>query len=174
MKRVRATIPYYRSSYVFVTRRAIISSSPRFDDPSIGNRRIGLQILEEDFSPPSLPLIRSGHAAQLVGFESFGQGGRSISPAVADGRVGLLGRLGPVAGYYAARQQRSAVTLTRAAIGRVRNSVLALRSPLQFMATILTLADAVECSDSPQSETRSKPSSMRYHVPLESTKEGAN
>jgi mxaJ protein len=105
LKRVRQTIPYYLSSYVFVTRKEDHLVLSRFNDPSIGNRRIGLQILEEDFSPPSLPLIRYGHAAQLVGFESFGHNSGEIIQAVANKRVGLAVVWGPVAGYYASRQK---------------------------------------------------------------------
>jgi mxaJ protein len=104
MKHVRTTVPYYRSSYVFVTRQSDHLQLTRFDDPLIGKRRIGLQILEEDFSPPSLPLIRSGHAAQLVGFHSFGSGGEDIVRAVADGNVGFAVVWGPIAGYYARKQ----------------------------------------------------------------------
>ena len=65
------------------------------------DQRIGLQILEEDLSPPSLPLIRSGHAAQIVGFESFGNREGDVVKAVADGRVGVAVVWGPVAGYFA-------------------------------------------------------------------------
>jgi mxaJ protein len=105
LKRVHQTIPYYSSSYVFVTRKVDHLTLSHFDDPSIGGRRIGLQILEEDFSPPSLPLIRYGHAAQLVGFESFGHNAGVIIRAVAARKVGLAVVWGPVAGYYANRQQ---------------------------------------------------------------------
>jgi ABC-type amino acid transport substrate-binding protein len=86
MKHVRTTIPYYRSSYVFVTRQSSDLHLTRFNDPAIGKQRIGLQILEEDFSPPSLPLIRSGHASQFLGFDSFGKGGEDIVRAVAERR----------------------------------------------------------------------------------------
>src|SRR6195952_4963215 len=72
MKAVATTHPYYRSSYVFVTREKEHLQLTSFDDPHLNGQRIGLQIMEEDLSPPSLPLIRSGHAGQLVGFESFG------------------------------------------------------------------------------------------------------
>jgi mxaJ protein len=64
-----------------------------------------LQILEEDFSPPSLPLIRYGHAAQLVGFESFGHNAGDIIQAVANQNIGLAIVWGPLAGYYASRQK---------------------------------------------------------------------
>ncbi|MBS1815923.1 MAG: quinoprotein dehydrogenase-associated putative ABC transporter substrate-binding protein [Acidobacteria bacterium] len=102
MRRLRETKPYYRSSYVFVTRRQEHLRITSFSDPAIGRQRIGLQILEEDFSPPSLPLIRYGHAAQLVGFESFGSRAGDIVKAVADKRIGMAVVWGPLAGYYAA------------------------------------------------------------------------
>lgn len=104
MRGVATTRPYYRSTYVFVTAARDHMLIASFRDPHLSGRRIGLQILEEDFSPPSLPLIRNGHAAQLVGFESFGTGGADIIRAVADGRLGVAVVWGPVAGYFAARQ----------------------------------------------------------------------
>jgi mxaJ protein len=104
MKSVATTRPYYRSSYVFVTRAKEHLQFTSFDDPRLNGRRIGLQIMEEDLSPPSLPLIRSGHAGQLVGFESFGSQAGDIVRAVSDGRTGTAIVWGPLAGYYAARQ----------------------------------------------------------------------
>jgi mxaJ protein len=104
MKGVATTRSYYRSTYVFVTTEREHLQIASFHDPHLDGRRIGLQILEEDYSPPSLPLIRNGHAAQLVGFASFGSGSREIMRAVADGRVGVAVVWGPVAGYFAAMQ----------------------------------------------------------------------
>ncbi len=104
MKGVATTQPYYRSSYVFVTRRREHLEIASFADPRLNGRRIGLQILEENLSPPSIPLIRSGHAAQLVGFESFGTEADSIVRAVASGRVGVAVVWGPTAGYFAATE----------------------------------------------------------------------
>ncbi|HKO12029.1 MAG TPA: quinoprotein dehydrogenase-associated putative ABC transporter substrate-binding protein, partial [Acidobacteriaceae bacterium] len=104
MRGVATTRPYYRSAYVFVTRAREHVRIASFDDPRLNGRRIGLQILEEDLSPPSLPLIRSGHATQLVGFPSFGKQAGAILRAVADGQVGVAVVWGPVAGYYAKTQ----------------------------------------------------------------------
>lgn len=101
MKRVLTTHAYYRSAYVFVTARRDHVQIASFNDPHLNGRRIGLQVLESDYSPPSLPLIRNGHAAQLVGFESFGTRGADIVRAVADGRLGTAVVWGPVAGYFA-------------------------------------------------------------------------
>lgn len=104
MRSVLATAPYYRSTYVFVTRTRERLEPASFSDPKLNNRRIGLQIMEEDLSPPSLPLIRSGHAAQLVGFESFGSHASDIVRAVSDRQIDLAVVWGPLAGFYAARQ----------------------------------------------------------------------
>jgi mxaJ protein len=101
MKGIATTRPYYRSTYVFVTPAREHLQIASFDDPRLNGRRIGLQVLEEDFSPPSLPLIRNGHAAQLVGFESYG-GEAAIIRAVARGGVGAAVVWGPIAGYYSA------------------------------------------------------------------------
>lgn len=111
MKAVAATAPYYRSSYVFVAPRREHLEIASFTDPHLNGRRIGLQILEENLSPPSIPLIRSGHAAQLVGFESFGPAAGNIVRAVANDHVGVAVVWGPVAGYFAAADHLP-VTLT--------------------------------------------------------------
>jgi len=103
MKHVLTTRPYYSSSYVFLTRRKDHLHLSGFDDPAIGGQRIGLQILEEDYSPPSLPLIRAGHASQFVGFGAFGRGGEEIVSAVARKKIGFAVVWGPVAGFYAAK-----------------------------------------------------------------------
>jgi mxaJ protein len=100
MKAVTTTVPYYRSGYVFVTRRRDHLQIASFSDSHLDGRRIGLQVLEEDLSPPSVPLIRTGHAAQLVGFDSFGTRAGDVVRAVADNRVGLAVVWGPIAGYF--------------------------------------------------------------------------
>jgi mxaJ protein len=115
LRGVAVTEPYYTSSYAFVTparKRLQIAS---FTDEHLDGQRIGLQILEEDLAPPSLPLIRSGHAGQIVGFESFGEREGDVVNAVADGRVGVAVVWGPVAGYFA---HRSLVPLTVTPVSR--------------------------------------------------------
>ncbi|UWZ84134.1 quinoprotein dehydrogenase-associated putative ABC transporter substrate-binding protein [Occallatibacter riparius] len=103
MRGVASSSPYYRSSYVFVTPARTHVQITRFDDPNLNSGRIGLQVLEEDYAPPSLPLIRYGHAGQLVGFDAFGQRSEDIVKAVADGRVACAVVWGPLAGYFAKR-----------------------------------------------------------------------
>jgi mxaJ protein len=102
---VLATIPYYRSVYVFVTRKREHLEIASFDDPHLKGRKIGLQVLEDNLSPPSLALIRTGHAAQLVGFNSFGAHGPDIVRAVVDRQVGTAVVWGPVAGYFTSRDR---------------------------------------------------------------------
>lgn len=111
MRGVATSIPYYRSTYVFVTPAQAHLRITRFDDPRLNTGRIGLQVLEEDYAPPSLPLIRNGHAGQLVGFDSFGARSQAIVKAVADGRVAVAVVWGPVAGYFA-RRDHLRVTLS--------------------------------------------------------------
>jgi len=103
MRGVLTTNPYYRSAYVFATRRQEHLKIASFNDPHLNGRKIGLQALEDNLSPPSLALIRTGHAAQLVGFNSFGVHGADIVRAVADGQIGTAVIWGPLAGYFIAR-----------------------------------------------------------------------
>jgi mxaJ protein len=103
--------PYYTSSYAFVTPAHKHLQIASFSDPRLTQQRIGLQILDEDLSPPSLPLIHSGRASQLVGFQSFGKNEGDVVNAVADGRIGVAIVWGPVAGYFA-RASRVPLTVT--------------------------------------------------------------
>jgi mxaJ protein len=165
MKHVRNTIPYYTSSYVFVTRRRDHLQLSRFDDPAIGQQRIGLQILEEDFSPPSLPLIRSGHAAQFVGFNSFGRGGEDIVQGVAENRVGFSVVWGPVAGYYAAKQH---VPLN---LSVVQPPVDESGIPFSFAITIAVHSNDAALAQELNTAIRLNQRKIRsilevYHVPL--------
>jgi mxaJ protein len=166
MKHVRTTIPYYRSSYVFVTRQRDHLQLTRFDDPMIGNQRIGLQILEQDFSPPSLPLIRSGHAAQLIGFDTFGAGSEDIVRSVANKKVGFSVVWGPLAGYYARKQN---VPLRLSA---VQPSVDSSGIPFSFAIAIAVhsndraLAEKLNAAIR-KNEDRIHAILRAYHVPLE-------
>jgi mxaJ protein len=105
LRGVAATSPYYRSTYVFVTPNRERMNITSFSDPRLNRRRIGLQMLEEDMAPPAIPLVRDGHARQLVGFESFGAASADIVQAVADGRVSTSVVWGPTAGYFIAKLQ---------------------------------------------------------------------
>jgi mxaJ protein len=165
MHSVATSQPYYRSSYVFVTRRQDHVQIARFDDPHLNGRRIGLQILEEDYAPPSLPLIRNGHAAQLVGFDSFGARSADIVRAVADGRVGVAVVWGPLAGYAAGRDHLP-VTLTP-----VLPAVDSSGVPFTYAITIAVHKQDValrSAIDSAMEKCRPQIQAIlaRYHVPV--------
>jgi len=105
MRGVMTTVPYYRSAYVFVTRKRDHIQIASFSDPNLNGRKIGLQALEENLAPPSVALVRTGHAAQLVGFNSSGEHAPDIVRAVANGRLGASVVWGPIAGYFIARER---------------------------------------------------------------------
>jgi mxaJ protein len=172
LRGVATTAAYYQSSYMFVTPRRTGLRLTSFDDPALNGRRIGLQILEEDLSPPSLPLIRNGHAGQLVGFESFGSRSGDVVHAVADGRVGVAVVWGPIAGYYANRQH---LPLTITPVSPVRDS-----SGIPFtyaMAFAVHQRDLVLRDEINAALKHLQPRIQRilaaYHVPLAADSTGA-
>ena len=96
---VLTTEPYYTSSYVFVTRadREIQS----FDDESLKKLQIGVQVVEEEYAPPAMALVRRGLLTNMVGYEAIGKDAGNIVRAVAKGDVDVAVVWGPLAGYYA-------------------------------------------------------------------------
>jgi mxaJ protein len=105
------TKPYYRSTYVFVTRRSRNLQIRSFDDPQLRVLRVGVELVGDDGAntPPAHALSRRGVVNNIVGFSVYGDY-RSNSPpsaiiaAVARGDVDVAAAWGPMAGYFAARQ----------------------------------------------------------------------
>src|SRR5437588_886165 len=81
------TRPYYRSSYVFVSRRNARRHPASLNDSALRQMRVGVQILDDDYAPPATALARRGMQANLVGFETKGGDAPSIVRAVADRKV---------------------------------------------------------------------------------------
>ena len=54
------TIPYYRSSYVFVVPRQSNVKSVSLDSPELHGLKIGVQVLDENYTPPGTALARRG------------------------------------------------------------------------------------------------------------------
>ena len=115
---VRATRPYYRSSYVFVSRtdRALGISS--LGDPSLRKLRIGLHVVGDDYGsvPPAQALANRGIIQNIVGYSIYGDYSQPDPPArlidaVAAGDVDLAVAWGPLAGYFA-RHQKVPLDLT--------------------------------------------------------------
>jgi mxaJ protein len=107
---VLPTQPYYRSSYVFVSRRDRHLALSSFDDPRLRLLRIGIQLTGNDYeNPPPAQALAVRHLADNVrGFMVYGDYStpapqRDVIDAVADGRVDTAIVWGPVAGYFAGR-----------------------------------------------------------------------
>lgn len=108
---VRATRPYYRSAYVFVSRRDRRLHIRSFDDPRLPKLRIAIQITGDDYAnPPAAQALASRRIVENVrGYTVYGDYSRPDPPrglidAVADGRVDLAVAWGPLAGYFAQRE----------------------------------------------------------------------
>jgi mxaJ protein len=102
---VLTTQPYYRSSYVFVTKKSRKLSITSFDDGRLHKMKIGVQVLDEDYAPPAQALARRGNITNIVGYETTGDGADSIIRAVANGEVDVAVVWGPLAGYYSPKQK---------------------------------------------------------------------
>ena len=96
---VLTTSPYYRSTYVFVSRQS--DPTPSLDSPALHALKIGVQVLEEEYTPPGEALARRGLQGAIVGFDTIGDGADSIVRAVADEKVDIALVWGPLAGYFA-------------------------------------------------------------------------
>ncbi len=106
---VLATEPYYRSSYVFVTRRDRGYGLRSLEDPRLRKLRIGIHVVGNDYAPPAYVLARRGVVNNIVPFSLYGSYGEENPPArlieaVARGEVDVAIAWGPLAGYFAARQ----------------------------------------------------------------------
>jgi len=100
---VLTTAPYYRSSYMFVTRKGDGLRLASFDEPQLKRMKIGVQVLSEEYAPPAQALGRRGLIANLVGFKTTGSDTRSIVDAVVRKKVDAAVVWGPSAGYFAKR-----------------------------------------------------------------------
>jgi quinoprotein dehydrogenase-associated probable ABC transporter substrate-binding protein len=109
--RALATEPYYRSTYVFVSRKDRGLKIRSFDDPSLRKLRIGVQMVGDDYAntPPAHALGRRGLAANVVGYSVFGDYSRpdplaAIVDGVVSGEVDIAVVWGPIAGYFARKR----------------------------------------------------------------------
>jgi mxaJ protein len=105
------TRPYYRSTYVAVTRADRKLVIDGFDDPRLETLKIGVQLIGDDGAntPPAHALMRRGIIANVRGYMVYGDYSdpdpqAAIVKAVASGEVDLAFVWGPVAGWFAAQQ----------------------------------------------------------------------
>ena len=108
--RVLPTVPYYRSTYVLVTRADQDPQPASLDDPVLRRLRIGVQIIGDDYqnTPPVEALARRGLTRNLVGFSVYGDYSQPNPPAriveaVEDEVIDAAIVWGPLAGYFAQR-----------------------------------------------------------------------
>ncbi len=106
---VAATTPYYRSTYVFVSRADRKLAVSSLTDPRLEKWRIGIHVVGNDFAPPAQALARRGLSANLVGYSLFGKFGEVNPPAkivdaVAHGDIDVAIVWGPLAGYFGKHQ----------------------------------------------------------------------
>jgi mxaJ protein len=111
LERALTTKPYYRSTYVFVSRRDRQLDVHSFDDPRLKHLLIGIQITGEDYEnpPPAHALAARQLAANVRGYTVYGDYSkpspqRTLIDAVANGTVDVAVAWGPLAGYFAARE----------------------------------------------------------------------
>ncbi|HKO59432.1 MAG TPA: substrate-binding domain-containing protein [Thermoanaerobaculia bacterium] len=107
------TAPYYRSSYVFLSRRDRKLGITSLDDPKLRHLEIGVQLVGDEGSPAIYALSARGLSKNLAGYLVTGDYAqpdppRNIVDAVAKGEVDVAVVWGPQAGYFA-RQQKVAL-----------------------------------------------------------------
>jgi mxaJ protein len=100
---VLTTTPYYRSTYVFIVRRDRPLKPASLNDPALRQMKIGVQALDEDYTPPAAALARRGMQNEIVGFGSTDEDANSIVQAVVTRKVDTAIVWGPLAGYFALR-----------------------------------------------------------------------
>lgn len=107
-ERTRPTIPYYRSTYVFVTRRDRHLRIASFDDPQLRRLRVGVQLIGDDGTntPPAHALAKRGIITNVKGYSIYSDYRQPNPPAriidaVANGDIDVAVAWGPLAGYFA-------------------------------------------------------------------------
>ena len=105
---VRTTQPYYRSTYVFVTRRDRGLHITSLDDPALRTLRVGVHLIGDDYanSPAAHSLARRGITSNVVGYTVYGDYSKPNPPArlieaVENKDIDVAVAWGPLAGYFA-------------------------------------------------------------------------
>ncbi len=102
--------PYYRSSYVFVSRRDRGLRLHSLHDAALHNLRIGLHVIGDEMEavPPARELAANGMLKNIVGYSIYGRPLQEnpeadLISAVANEDIDVAVAWGPTAGYFAAR-----------------------------------------------------------------------
>lgn len=107
---VRTTAPYYRSSYVFVT-RADGPEVQSFNDPVLRQVKVGVHLIGDDGAntPPAHALGRRGIVENVRGYMIYGDYNDPNPPArildaLAKREIDVAIVWGPLGGYFADRE----------------------------------------------------------------------
>jgi len=166
------TRPYYRSTYVFVTRADANLKHLTLDDSRLRRAMIGVQMIGNDSmnTPPAHAIASRGITTNVRGYMVYGDPDRrnptaEIVEAVEGRRIDVALVWGPLAGYFA---HRSRVPLRLDAVTPANDS----RWPMSFDISmgvrradrqLLDRINAILESERPAIEAILE----RYHVPLE-------
>ncbi len=108
---VATTRPYYRSTYVFVTRKDRNLNIASLDDPALRRLQIGVHVIGDDYAnpPPLHALGRRKITTNVSGYSIFGDYSKPNPPArlveaVAHSEVDVAVVWGPFAGYFGKKQ----------------------------------------------------------------------
>lgn len=144
MEMALPTSPYYRSTYVFLTRADRNIEIDGLDDPKLHDLRVGLHLIGDDYSnsPAAAALAKRGMLENIVGYSIYGDYAEPNPPArlvtaVSDGEVDVAVVWGPIAGYFAALDSTS-LTMTP----------VTPQVDLPFIPFVYDISAAVERSDS--------------------------
>lgn len=112
------TTPYYRSTYVFISRKDRALHIRSFDDEALRKLRIGVQMIGDDFanSPPAHALTNRHIVENVKAYSVYGDYAQPNPPArvveaVAKGEVDMAVVWGPTAGYFV-KTERLPLTIT--------------------------------------------------------------
>ena len=138
------TQPYYRSTYVFLTRADRHLHISSLDDPQLRHLTIGVQLIGDDFAntPPAHALSRRGIIKNVKGYPVQGNYAQPNPPArivdaLARGDIDVAIVWGPLGGYFAQHEPvRIAVTPVSPQIDR------------PFLPFVFDIAMGVRRSDS--------------------------
>ena len=162
--------PYYRSTYMFVTRESAPLGGLTLDDPRLKTLKIGVQMVGNDGinTPPAHALARRGIIDNVRGYMLYGDYAKPNPPAeivraVERGDVDVALVWGPLAGYFAA-QSGAATARAGDAVARrhaVADAVRRLRRRPEGQP-----AAAQAGRPNPDQSRRDPPLLANYHVPL--------
>ena len=107
---IATTRPYYRSTYMFVSRASANLAGLTLDDPRLRKLKIGVQMIGNDATntPPAHALSSRGIISNVHGYMLYGDYSKPNPPAdviqaVERSDVDVALVWGPLAGYFAAK-----------------------------------------------------------------------